>query len=169
MNPYAKQLGEREPLGVLAETAPRLRELVARIGPDRLGQSFAPGKWDVRQTLAHLAHMEAIWATRFRFALADDNYVVQLFEQDDFMRREPSATDADAMAALEAFLALRAWNLAFLRGLTAAERARTFTHPESGQITVQDLIERLAGHDLNHLPQLEAIAASGATAGGDAR
>jgi uncharacterized damage-inducible protein DinB len=159
MNPYAKYLGGREPLAVLAETAPRLRALLARLGAGGLARASAPGKWDVRQTLAHLAHMEAVWATRFRFALACDDYVLQPFEQDDWMRREPTATDADAGAALEAWGALRAWNLAFLGALSGAERAKTFTHPEVGPMTVEDLIERLAGHDLNHLEQLEALAA----------
>ena len=31
-------------------------------------------------------------------------------------------------------------------------------HPERGEMTFRDLIETIAGHDLNHLAQLEAIA-----------
>lgn len=159
MNPYASHLGEREPIVVLAETAPRLHELMEQIGSDGMGRTFAPGKWNAREIIAHLTHVEVVFGTRFRFALACADYTLQPFDQDDWMRHEPAVSDADAATALEAFCALRAWNLSFLRGLNAADRAKSFSHPEVGTITTDYLIERLAGHDLNHIAQLEAVAA----------
>jgi hypothetical protein len=35
---------------------------------------------------------------------------------------------------------------------------RELLHPERGEMTLRVLIETIAGHDLNHLAQLEAIA-----------
>jgi hypothetical protein len=45
-----------------------------------------------------------------------------------------------------------------LRGLPADAMTRQLTHPERGEMTFRVLIETMAGHDLNHLAQLEAIA-----------
>jgi hypothetical protein len=36
---------------------------------------------------------------------------------------------------------------------------RLVTHPERGEMTFKTLVETMAGHDLNHLGQLERIAA----------
>jgi hypothetical protein len=40
----------------------------------------------------------------------------------------------------------------------AGELSKPLTHPERGTMTFQVLIETMAGHDLNHLGQMEAIA-----------
>ena len=65
--------------------------------------------------------------------------------------------DGDARSALDAYLAVRRLNLALCRRLTPAQRRRTFTHPEQGAIDVDWVLTMFAGHERNHLPQLEAI------------
>ena len=35
--------------------------------------------------------------------------------------------------------------------------SKPVTHPERGSMTIQVLLETFAGHDLNHLQQLDAI------------
>jgi hypothetical protein len=114
-----------------------------------------------RQVLTHLAQIEMVFANRLRFALAQDNYVVQPFEQDDWMRNESSQT---ALAALETYLSLRRMNLALCQSLTPAQRAKTFTHPEYGVLDVNWMMAWAAGHERNHLPQIDAVAASSALA-----
>ena len=60
-------------------------------------------------------------------------------------------------------------NLALCRSLTPEQRARTFTHPEHGPVTVEWVMTFFAGHERHHLPQLEAIGvdeASGLRASG---
>jgi hypothetical protein len=105
--------------------------------------------------LTHLAHIEMVFANRLRFTLAQDNYVVQPFEQDDWMNNESGQT---ALAALETYLSLRRMNLALCRSLTPAQRTKTFTHPEFGELDVNWMMAWAAGHERNHLPQIDAVA-----------
>jgi hypothetical protein len=65
----------------------------------------------------------------------------------------------DGQAALALFSFSRAFNLGLARQLSAEDRARTFTHPERGTMTVEEVLLMIAGHELHHLPQLEAVAA----------
>jgi hypothetical protein len=65
--------------------------------------------------------------------------------------------DVDAETALGSYRALRRWNLALFRGLSAADLDREGVHPERGPETLRAYIRLLAGHDLNHLGQLERI------------
>jgi hypothetical protein len=57
--------------------------------------------------------------------------------------------------ALEMFRAARTWNLKLIGGLGDADFAREMTHPERGTMTFQTVVETMAGHDLNHLAQLQ--------------
>jgi len=160
MNPYASQLGARNPEEVIAETAPRLRSLLEAMGPVRADQPLAPGKWSPREVLCHLADCEIVFAFRLRQALAQPGHVVQPFDQDQWAAQYGSYS---ASAALEVFTAVRNWNLALLAGVPRESfTAVRLTHPERGEMTFQVLVETMGGHDLNHLAQLEPLAASSA-------
>jgi hypothetical protein len=62
------------------------------------------------------------------------------------------------------FSAVRQWNLALIRGAIPQALSRKVTHPERGEMTFQTIIETMAGHDLNHIRQIERIAARPAEA-----
>jgi hypothetical protein len=49
------------------------------------------------------------------------------------------------------------WNLALLRGLDADDLAREAVHPERGPETLETIVRLWAGHDFNHLAQLESL------------
>ncbi len=155
MNPYAKFLGNRNPREVIGETSARLAAVVAGQGPDAIDRSPAPGKWSSRQILCHLADCEVVFAFRIRQALAEPNHVIQPFDQDAWARRYSAELTADA--ALELFRAARNWNLALLETVRPEDFSKPLTHPERGQMTFETLLETMAGHDLNHLAQLEKI------------
>lgn len=157
INPYATQLGNRNAREVIAQTPGKLSTLSGRLGPSGLQRSLAPGKWTARDILCHLADTELAFAFRLRQSLAEPHHVIQPFDQDAWSRPYPSL---DAQAAMATFSAVRAWNLALLETVPAEAYARTLSHPERGDMTFQVLVETMAGHDLNHLGQLETIAAT---------
>lgn len=154
MNPYAKELGDREPVAVLAATPAQIRAEIARIGADAFTRTYAEGKWNVAQILTHLVQCEIGFSQRIRQALAVENYVAQPFDQDDWMNSE---TVIDGALALETFCSLRQFDLLLFQNLTTAQRATALTNPERGPQTVGLLLEIMAGHDLNHLGHLESI------------
>jgi len=49
-------------------------------------------------------------------------------------------------------------NLALVRSFSTADLARPVNHPERGDMTLQTIVETMAGHDRNHLKQVEEIA-----------
>jgi hypothetical protein len=154
-NPYAKFVEARDPIVSLEQTPAAIERLVRAWPRERDERPYAPGKWSARQILVHLAQMEMVFSTRLRFALAEDGYAIQPFDQDDWMAAEPQGS---ALAALDAYTSMRRMNLGLCRTLDAAQRAKAVTHPEFGDVTVGWIITFFAGHERNHLPQLEAIA-----------
>ena len=61
--------------------------------------------------------------------------------------------------ALEQFRVLREGNLALLRTLTPKQWKCDGVHAERGNETVESLVRIAAGHDINHIRQIEAILA----------
>ncbi|HEX6806223.1 MAG TPA: DinB family protein [Terriglobales bacterium] len=140
-------------MDVLSTTPGRLQEMLASFGGGRVNQPLAPGKWSPREIVTHLADCEIAHAWRYRQALAEDNPVVQPWDQEKWAKHYAAY---GAEQALRAFTALREWNLALLRVVTAEQMARPVKHPERGDLTLRELVETAAGHDVNHLRQLEA-------------
>ena len=102
----------------------------------------------------HLAQTELALTTRARFALAQPGYRAQAFNQDDWIRIDDGA---DARTALAAYVALRGLNLAMWKRLTKEQVDRAFSHPEYGDLTIGWIMAQMAGHDIHHLKQLQAI------------
>jgi DinB superfamily len=155
MNPYASQLGPRDPVVTIGETAERLRALIQKIGAQKAGRPIAPGKWSPHQIACHLADCELAFSFRLRQALAQDGHVMQPFDQDKWAANYAAY---DTAAALAVFSAVRSWNVALLLALPAEAFARKVSHPERGEMTFQTIVETMGGHDLNHLEQLETAA-----------
>ena len=153
--PYTADLDNREPLGAMRDTTARIRILVSGWPPDRFDRTYAPGKWTARQILTHLAETEMALGCRVRMALTTSGYAAQSFDQDSWIAKETRTSGADAAAAR---FALREMNLSLFSSLSEADRRTPFTHPEYGELTVDWVIHQMAGHDWNHLAQLETIA-----------
>lgn len=153
-NPYAAVLGSIDPLKALAETPAKIRRVVDQWSAKQWERSYAPGKWSARRILIHLAQTELALTTRVRFAASQDGYVAQSFDQDAWLLLDDHA---DGPTALDAYTALRRLNLAMFKGMTPAQRRRSFTHPEFGKLTPDWVAAQLAGHDIHHLKQLQQI------------
>jgi hypothetical protein len=154
VNPYARYLGSRDALGVISSSAAALHQVLGRIDAAQVTQPRAPGKWSARDILCHLADCEIVFAFRLRQALAQEHHVIQPFDQDRFAapyRR------LDAATALATFSAVRQWNVEWLATVPPEAASRRLTHPERGDMNFYVIVETMAGHDLNHLQQLEAI------------
>ena len=157
LNPYAHYLDGQDPLVVLAATPRLLHQACCELSPEQIEAAWAPGKWSTRQICAHLADCELAFSFRLRQTLAakpGEVAVLQPFDQEAWSQRYDGY---DLPAALELFCAARAWNLRLVSSLSPEDFARDAMHPERGSTPFQMQLETMAGHDLNHLAQVEAV------------
>jgi DinB superfamily len=117
---------------------------------------IAPGKWSIRQIIAHLADSELVGAHRMRLLIAQENPTLTAFDQDawarnlDYQRRKPKQS-------LETFRRIRAENHELLKELPPETFERQGTHTERGVVTLRSLVEGYAHHAENHARQLQEI------------
>ena len=152
VNPYAYAVEGRNPAVVIAEMPARLAKVLARLTAEEIEVAPAPGKWSVREVLAHLADCEIAFGFRLRQAYSGQT-LLQPFDQDAWARAYGVYSAEQALAT---FVSLRAWNVAFVGGLSEADKLLPAVHPERGEMVLWTIVETIAGHDLHHLTKLEA-------------
>ncbi len=148
----------KEPLKIQAATASKLARLLKGLSPARLRKRPASGKWSIAEIVIHLADAEIAGSFRYRFILGAPGSQVIAFDQ-DVWAKELHYDKRDVRGALEQFRALREANLSLLKTLTPEQWQLYGMHSERGKETIEHIARMFAGHDLNHLAQIEAILA----------
>ena len=167
MNETAQQYTQRilahtqdqDPLKVQAATPKRLDRLVKGVTTAKLRKRPAPEKWSVAEILAHLADVEIVIGWRMRSILGAPGTEVQAYDQNawnaslHYDKRDPRKDLIQQRVLREA-------NLAMLKTLTPEQWKQFGTHSERGQESIERIVQMVAGHDLNHIQQIEQIVAA---------
>ncbi len=144
------------PLKILASTPTRLVRLLRGVQRRRLAARPAPDRWSVTEILGHIADTEIAVGFRIRLTLGSNGVTTQAFDQDVWADFSNYAKQ-DPRLSLAAFKALRERNVRLLKSLPKEKWENFGMHEERGKETVTRLSEMLAGHDINHLRQIEGI------------
>ena len=143
-------------LAVLGQTAGRLKALLEASSEGAWRRRPAPGRWSAGEVLAHLADAELVAAWRVRSILASSGTPLQAFDQDAWATAFKYA-EIDPAESLETFTAARTSLLSLLARVDPARHAHHGLHAERGKETITHLIQLYAGHDINHVKQIEAL------------
>ena len=150
----------KQPLKVQRATPAKLAAMIKRLDKKQLRYRPAPGKWSIAEILAHLADAELVGGFRMRLILGQSGTPIQAFDQDVWAETF-NYRSRDPKASLAAFTALRQNNLALLKSIPKSLWESYGMHQERGKETITHIVRMFAGHDLNHLGQIEALAKQG--------
>ncbi|HMC32029.1 MAG TPA: DinB family protein [Candidatus Angelobacter sp.] len=146
----------KDPLRLQQAAPGKLASLVKGKTRKQLTRRPAPDKWSIAEIMAHLADAEVAIAWRIRQILASNAIPIQAYDQDlwaktfDYARRDPRQS-------LASFRALREANLALLKSVPRKLWENYGIHQERGNESVSHVVRMVAGHDINHLRQIERI------------
>jgi hypothetical protein len=146
----------KDPLRLQHAAPGKLASLTKGKTKKQLTRRPEPGKWSVAEIMAHLADAEIVIAWRLRQMLSANGSPLQAYDQDlwastlDYAHRDPKES-------LNTYQVLRKSNLALLKAVPANLMENYGVHQERGNESVKHLIRMVAGHDLNHLGQVERI------------
>ena len=136
---------------------PIIRSAVRDLNDKQLDTPYRDGGWTPRQVVHHLAdsHMNAY--LRFRWLITEDHPTIKTYEQDDWAKLPDSRLPLDSSLTILEGLHKR-W-AALLESLPDAAWSRTGTHPEIGEVTLDDLLEIYSGHGVHHAGQITDLRA----------
>ena|SRR5437879_3862089 len=146
----------QKPLAVQAATPKKLERLIKGVPTAKLRKRPAPDKWSVAEILAHLADAEIVGSFRMRLILGAPGTPIAAFDQDAWVTSGHYAK-RDPRKSVEQFRILREANLALLKSLTPEQWQHYGMHSERGPESVEHIVKMFAGHDVNHLRQIENI------------
>jgi hypothetical protein len=149
-------VADAEPWDVLASTPARLRRLTSGRTAADLERKPSPDRWSVRQIVAHLADAELVTSWRLRTILTSNGTTLHPYDQNTFAT-VLKYDDVPVADSLDLFEANRTANLRLLRRVDPALHQNFGMHEERGRESIAHLIRLNAGHDLNHVRQVEGL------------
>lgn len=145
----------KDPMRILRRTPKALARAAASAPMRRVRARPDSNKWSAGEILAHLADLELLWGCRMRLILGQSGVTIVGMDQDDWAR-SADYPSIDPRRSLATFTAIRRANLDLLDRLSPAQWKRWGAHSQFGRLTIARLTRLLAGHDVNHLRQVQA-------------
>jgi hypothetical protein len=146
----------QDAMKVQRSTASKLKKSIQGLTPKQLKWRPEPTKWSIAEILAHLADAEIVASWRMRSVIGENGIPIQPFDQDawasafEYQKR-------DAQRSLDLFRLLRENNLAMLNEIPHEKWEYYGMHLERGKESIAHLSRMFAGHDVNHVLQVERI------------
>jgi hypothetical protein len=151
---------ERQALVVrYRDGAAAFREAMLDVEDGELDERPIEDEWTVREIAHHLADSELNSAVRLRRLIAEDQPVLQGYDEATFVRRL-HVTARPIGSSIDAAAAARASTLTILEALTEDEWMRTGTHAEQGPYSVEAWLLDYANHPWDHAAQARRVLAA---------
>jgi hypothetical protein len=148
--------GSIQPAISLLEKTPKILEMMLQdLSGELLHWKPGPDRWSISEVLAHISDMEQVFAERSRRMVSEDSPALQRYDQ----AKSPGGDYSRGSAGehLAHFVRARKTSTAFLKGLPASAEGRTGIHSELGSITLAQMLNEWASHDLGHIRQIAEI------------
>ena len=142
-------------LDLLEATPTILRGLMSELNAEDVRWKPAADRFSVGEVIAHLSHSEnyCYWTRVNRFM----NEANPEFETDDAQFHLELYANADPEDSFDHFEEQRETNLEYLRSLPKGSGARTAVHQKVGPITLEQMLNEWAMHDLGHIRQIAEL------------
>jgi DinB superfamily len=111
-----------------------------------------PDEWTAREVVHHLGDSEMRAAMRLRQLLAEDDPVIQAYDEPEYARR--LHYDRPMEASLELMRASRASTSELLDRMSESDWSRAGMHTESGPYTAETWLEIYSDHAFDHADQI---------------
>ncbi len=142
-------------LDLLQATPAILRGLMAELSAEDVRWKPEPGRFSVGEVLAHLSHTEGhCYRARLDRFLSEEN---PRFENDDAQLHLELYRNMDPEDAFDHFEEQRETNIEALRDLPPDAGGRRAEHEKVGPITLAQMLNGWALHDLGHIRQIAEL------------
>ena len=128
--------------------------ILSRISEEKASQSYAPGKWTIKEIIQHLIDSERIFAYRaLRFARADKT-PLSGFEQDDYVAVS-QANDRSMQSLMREYACVRDASIALFEHFTPEMLQQTGTANKT-EATVESIGRVIVGHEIHHMDVIKS-------------
>ena len=140
----------------IADAPARLRAAVAGLSDEQLDTPYREGGWTLRQTVHHVADSHMNGYIRAKLALTEDAPAIKTYDEAEWAKlSDTQATPIET--SLKLIDALHDRWVTLFRTLTPEQRARTFSHPDWGAVTLDKHLALYAWHSRHHTAHVTSL------------
>ncbi|MBI4277803.1 MAG: DinB family protein [Armatimonadetes bacterium] len=143
----------RDALASLRAFPASFQRVIASLSPREVNVTPRAGEWTARELAAHMADCEVAVGWRLRMMAAQQRPPLTPFDQDAWAAAL-NYRGHDLKNTLDLFASLRRANCDLLKAGQPGIWDRAGVHQEHGEITVRQMMDHFAHHDLHHLNKL---------------
>jgi len=141
---------------VLAKLPVQMRSAVQGLSPEQLNTPYRPEGWTVRQVVHHVpdSHMNAY--IRTKLALTEEQPQIKPYDEAAWAML-PDNKITPIEVSLQLLAALHSRWVDTLQAMRPADFGRTFSHPERGVQTLDNMLALYAWHCAHHLAHITSL------------
>jgi uncharacterized damage-inducible protein DinB len=113
-------------------------------------------KWSIVEIACHLRDVERVFAERFAKMAFQEHPALWMMDNER-VAETLRYREADTAAVAKEWKRLRGDTLTLLRALPHTTWQRTGVHPKRGEVTIEQLVSVLVGHDRAHIERVRSI------------
>ena len=148
---------EHPAIDQLAATPEILRLIMAGVSEEKAQWKPAPDRFSIAETVEHLSHVEGhLFRHRLDRMLAEDNPEFEDYDTNEYFAKG-AYSNRNAEDSFAHWEEQRESNLELLDELDAAVLPRTAKHSVHGRITLGNILNVWAYHDLGHVRQIAEL------------
>lgn len=143
-------------IAILEQSPIIIEKILMAAGPHDLHWKPAAHRWSIGEVLGHLVDVEKLMRGRVQKMAQEDNPAIEPYDQEQVAATGKYA-EKPALEFLHEFCHERDRSVSWLRYAYPAAGARTGRHAEIGAITVAQMVNEWAFHDLGHIRQISEL------------
>ena len=137
----------------IASAPLHMRNAVDGLTPAQLDTPYREGGWTLRQVVHHVPDSHVNAYCRFKFALTEDSPTIKPYDE-NLWAALPDSRDTPVKTSLALLESLHYRWVCLLRSMKPADFQRRLTHPESGPMSVDNLLALYAWHGRHHVAHI---------------
>jgi hypothetical protein len=141
----------------IARAPAEFRVAVEELSEAQLDTPYREGGWTARQVAHHVPDSHLQGYVRFKLAMTEDAPTIKTYEQAAWGDTEDSRS-APVDFSLDLLEGLHSRWTFFLRSLSEEDFARTYQHPEMGEVSLETTLQLYAWHGKHHLAHVKLVA-----------
>ena len=153
---FVEAMGRERLFALLGGLPSRVNALVAPLSEAQLIWRPQRDEWSIKEVLCHLRDAEEIGGLRMRRIVTEERPFLPAFDQDAYARDRRYQEELTP-TILPRYVEHRLGVLGLLREAPLEAWSRQGVHEEDGPVTLQEMAQRRADHDLGHLEQLRRL------------
>jgi len=143
-----------EHIARIAEQPANLSAAMSGLDSADYAAPYRPDGWTVRQLVHHMADSHANAYIRVKLALTEHEPTIKPYDQDAWVALADSEL-VSPLVSLTMFTAIHERLVAVLQSLEPAQFARTLVHPDTGVMTIDQLVALYAWHGDHHVRHIQ--------------